>query len=227
MVDILAIGAHPDDIEFGIGGILARAHSEGRAIALCDLTLGEKGTNGTPDQRREESLAAADLLDAQRLFLSFRDCEIADTYEGRLELVRVIRHTKPKLILAPMWRGEGEHPDHIATGLLARAACRYARLAKILPDLPIHRPQGILHYPGRACDGCDFLIDISSHLDTWQAMIDCHASQAKTNPYHEWCLRAASRAGMLIGVDYAQGLVKGNPIAIDDPLTIARGTLEL
>ncbi len=227
VVDILGFGAHPDDIEFACGGILARSAATGKTLALCDLTLGEKGSNGTPEGRKKEALEAASLLNAERLFLNFSDCEIVDTYEGRLELVKVIRQFKPKLVLAPLWKGERNHPDHIATGLMARYACRYARFGNILPDLAPHTVEGILHYPPSAVGGGDFLIDITEHMELLRAMIRCHESQLKTRPYLEWVKKAARQNGFAIGVEYAQGLYTGNPIAIDDLMNISRGTLEI
>jgi N-acetylglucosamine malate deacetylase 1 len=226
MIDILAIGAHPDDIEFGAGGILAKAVAEGKTVALCDLTHGDKGTNGTPKGRREEAMNAAQMLKAEREFLDFKDCEVADTYKGRLQLVEVIRKFKPRLVLAPMWKGERNHPDHIATGLLARAACRYARFSNLLPKIAPHTVEGILHYPTLTCDP-DVLIDVSAYVAQWQALIECHQSQLRSRPYLDWVLTGARAAGCLIGVEYAQGLVKGNPLAIDDIMHVARGTTSL
>jgi LmbE family N-acetylglucosaminyl deacetylase len=127
--DIMAIGAHPDDIEFGCGGILAKMAAEGKKVLLVDLTSGEKGTNGTKEIRQLEGHEAAKTIGAERIFLDFKDCEIFDTYEGRLKLVEIIRTYRPSLVIAPLWKGEMNHPDHIATGLMARAAFRYARLA--------------------------------------------------------------------------------------------------
>jgi bacillithiol biosynthesis deacetylase BshB1 len=226
-VDILAFGAHPDDIEFGCGAILAQCAARGSKIAMVDLTLGDKGSQGTPEERRQEALRSAQLIGAERLFLNFRDCQVIDTYEGRLELVRMIRHFKPKLVLAPIWQGEVNHPDHFACGTMARYACRYARFKQILPELPIHTPQGILHYAHPIQKNPDFLIDVCDAVERWKEMILCHASQLKNRPYLQRCLTAAAHWGSLIGVEYAQPLVKGNPIVIKDPLSIAQGTIEI
>lgn len=226
-VDILAIGAHPDDVEFGCGGILAKMAAQGKSIVIVDATLGEKGTNGNPQLRKEEGERAAALIGAQRVYLDFKDCEVIDSYQGRLEFVKLFRTFRPKLVLAPMWKGVQNHPDHLACGTMARYACRYARFAKILPDLPIHRVQGILHYmPPEPCDP-DFLIDVSEVLDTWKRMMGSHSSQMKTYDFIDWNLRMASRFGMMIGCSHAQGLIKGNAVQIEDLLTIAKGTQEI
>ena len=227
MVDILAFGSHPDDVEFGCGGILAKAAAMGQSVIIVDLTLGEKGTNGNPHLRKAEGEAAALSIGAKRFYLDFKDCEIFDTYENRLKLVRVIREHQPRLVLAPAWNGEKNHPDHLACGLMARYACRYARFAKILPEIPIHQPEGILHYLPHAGKEPDFLIDISSHVEAWKKMMETHRSQMLTAPYSENALKSAAHHGAMINRPYAQGLLAGNPIIIDDILTISQGTKEL
>jgi len=227
MVDVLAFGAHPDDLEFGCGGILAKMSSQKKSIVMVDLTLGDKGTNGTPEGRRQESIAAAKVIGAERVFMDFKDCEVFDSYESRLKFVEVIRTYKPRLILAPEWKGEMNHPDHLACGILARYACRYARFGKILPNLPVHTPEGILHYTGAGSEMPDFLIDISDQVEQWKQMMACHESQLRTHSYMEWVLKKASWLGVLTGGKYAQGLIKGNPVIIDDPMSVARVTREL
>jgi len=227
MVDILALGAHPDDVEFACGAILTKMADEGKSICIADMTLGQKGSHGTPEIRRKEGEAAAKVIGAERVFLDFIDCEMTDSYEGRLKLVKLFREVKPKLVIAPMWKGEQNHPDHLATGLLARHACRYSRFRNILPELPIHWVEGILHYPPPTTEAVDFIVDVTPYIDTWMEMIRCHESQLNTFPYDEWNRRIASKLGVLINADYAQGLVKGNPIVIDDLMAIARGAREI
>ncbi|MEX1013349.1 MAG: bacillithiol biosynthesis deacetylase BshB1 [Waddliaceae bacterium] len=227
MVDILAFGAHPDDIEFGCGGILAKMSKRGASIVLVDLTRGEKGTNGTASIRQKEAEEAAKIIGAPRLFLDFADCELQDNYESRLKIVEVIREYKPKLVLAPDVQYNQNHPDHVACGMMVRAACRFARFSKILPDLPIHRVEGVLHYPNASNDRVDFIVDISQHVEVWKEMIDAHSSQMQTIDYKERTLRIASRLGTLNGCDFAQGLIKENPVIIDDVMTISKGTKEI
>jgi len=227
MTDILAVGAHPDDIEFGCGGILAKMSSKGAKVVMVDLTHGDKGTHGGAITRSQEAENAAKLIKADRIQLNFADCEIIDNYESRLELVKVIREYAPKLVIGPMWQGENNHPDHIACGQMLRFACRYARFKKILPHLKIHRVEGILHYLPLVHALPDFIIDISDHVETWVQMMQAHQSQLKTFDYVDWNLRSAAQLGMWIEKPYAQGLVKGNPIVIDDVMAIAKGIREL
>ncbi|GAB4233565.1 MAG: bacillithiol biosynthesis deacetylase BshB1 [Chlamydiales bacterium] len=227
MVDVLVFGSHPDDVEFGCGGVLAKLASQGKTIVIVDLTLGEKGSNGTPTQRRDEAHAAAHLVNATRMNFEIEDCNVSDTYENRLLMVRIIREYQPRLVLAPMSKGEQNHPDHVACGAMARAACRYARFPNILPELPVHRPEGILHYMQRNFDVPTVLIDISEHVELWKKMIRCHASQLATFPYDDWVLEKASYWGKLIGVEYAQGFYACNPIVVEDIMTISKGTQEI
>lgn len=227
MVDILAFGAHPDDVEFGCGGILAKAADQGYSIVIADLTSGEKGTNGTPEGRRKEGLHSASLIGAKRVYLDFIDCEVYDSYEGRLKLVKVIRENKPKLVLAPQWSGNQTHPDHVACGIMARHACRYARFAKILPELPIHRVQGILHYLSQISGVAEFIIDISDQVKVWKKMMESHASQLQTLQYADLVERNAAQLGGVIGKAYAQGLVSGNPVVVEDIMTISHGVREI
>lgn len=227
MIDVLAFGAHPDDIEFGCGGILAKLAAQNKSIVMVDLTLGDKGTRGNPETRRKEAEAASAVIGAKRIFLDFADCEIIDSYEARLQLVKVIREYRPKLVLAPIWKGEQNHPDHLACGLMARYACRYARFAKILPEIPIHTPEGILHYLYSDYSSPDFLIDVTDHVETWKKMMLCHESQMKGYNYADWCLRAASFLGIMIHKPFAQGLVKGNAIQVEDVMSVAKSTKEI
>jgi N-acetylglucosamine malate deacetylase 1 len=226
-LDVMAVGAHPDDIEFGCGGILAKMSAQNKSMVFVDLTLGDKGTNGTPEIRKKEGEAAARILGAERVYLDFKDCEVFDTYEGRLKLVALIRKYKPRLILGPLWRGQQTHPDHLACGNMLRYACRYARFAKILPDIPIHTPEGILHYLYPGGEESDFIIDVSAHTENWKKMMACHSSQMQTMNFIDNVLRRASMLGVLIGKEYAQGLVKGNPIEIDDLMSVAKSTREI
>lgn len=227
MTDILAFGAHPDDIEFGCGAILAKMAAQGKKIVMVDLTLGDKATNGTVEQRRQEGIEAAKIIGAERVYMDFKDCEIMDTYENRLKLVTVIRRYKPKLILAPLWKGEMNHPDHLACGAMARYACRYSRFKNILPDLPAHTVGGILHYLYPFHAVADFLVDVSDQVETWKKMLACHDSQMQTYSYSDWNTRIAHALGVAVEGQYAQGLVAGNPIIVDDVMVLSKQIREI
>lgn len=227
MVDILAFGAHPDDLEFSCGGILTKMASQGKSIVMVDLTLGDKATNGTPEIRRRESLESAKVIGAERVFMDFKDCEIIDSYESRLKFVEIIRTYKPRLILAPLWEGGFNHPDHLACGVMVRAAFRYSRFANILPHLPKFVPGGIMHYLGSEPKKPDILIDVSENVEQWKKMMSCHKTQHQTFNYSDWVLRGASAYGVMADCAYAQGLIQGTPIIVNDLLEIAHGTREI
>lgn len=126
-VDILVFGAHPDDAEIGAGGMMAREARLGRKIVICDLTAGEMSSNGTPDLRRMEALASADTLGVfERVCLGLPDRGLRDDEAQVAELVRVIREFRPLMIFTP-WH-EDNHPDHVQTTRLVRAAQLNARL---------------------------------------------------------------------------------------------------
>ena len=221
MTDILAIGAHPDDIEFGCGGILAREAKRGKSIVFVDLTRGEMGSNGTPEIREQEAMEAAAVIGAERTMLGLPDCGINDGHLA--EVMAVIRHYRPRVILAPYFEGQGTHPDHIACGLLVRKAARYVRLKKMGDP---HIVQNVLHYPARHFFLPDFLFDISNVVETWKEMISCHKSQMETKNYLDLCLRQSAGWGIHINAAYAQCLIKGNPAVIDSLDAISKGTIE-
>lgn len=227
MVDIMAFGAHPDDIEFGCGGLLCRQSVLGQSIVMVDLTLGQKGTNGTPEQRRDEGLAAAERIGATREVLNFQDCEVQDTPDARLDVVRAIRTHQPKLLLAQNWKSPIQHPDHVAAGRIVQAAARLARFKNILPNLPIHHVEGILYYPGPMCEQTGFLIDISDYVEQWKELILAHKSQHLTYNYLNRCLAGAARWGAMMGTEYAQNLIAHNPVVVNNVMQVAKGTIEL
>jgi bacillithiol biosynthesis deacetylase BshB1 len=126
-LDVLAVGAHPDDVELGCGGTLARLASEGRAVGILHLTRGERGTRGTPEGRRAEAEAAAAALGAAAM--DFLDCGDGGLRTGPAEedsLIVKLRLWRPDLVLAPS--PHDRHPDHTRAHRLVEAACFYAGL---------------------------------------------------------------------------------------------------
>src|ERR1017187_2374031 len=110
-LDLLAFGPHPDDIEIGIGGAIARHVADGHAVGLCDLTAGELGSNGTPEIRRAEATAAARVLGVRwRENLGWPDGEIAATPDLVRSAVDLIRRHRPRALAIPY--GRDRHPDH-------------------------------------------------------------------------------------------------------------------
>jgi LmbE family N-acetylglucosaminyl deacetylase len=210
---ILAIGAHPDDIEFACGGILLAEAARGAEIFLRLCSRGEAGTNGTPDQREAEARRAADMLEAEIAFLEFGgDSHIEFSNANALTLAEHIRLVRPDVLLSSV-TDSNQHPDHAVVGNLARDAARFARYGGIagLRDLPSHSVSHHFGYavtpgaePGRG--RLAIRIDISAHFARWIELMECHQSQLRTRNYIELQAARARLLGVAAGVEYAQAL---------------------
>src|SRR5262249_44110021 len=120
-LDLLVFGPHPDDIEIGLGGTVARHTAAGHSVGLCDLTEGEMGSNGTPEERRAEAVDAARVLGARwRENLRWPDGGITASPEMIRSAVDLIRRHQPRTIAVPYW--EDRHPDHVAASEVLRLA---------------------------------------------------------------------------------------------------------
>lgn len=177
-VDVLAIGAHRDDIELLCGGTLARCADQGYATGIVDLTAGELGTRGTAEVREAEAEAAAKVLNVSvRLNAGFPDAGIFNTQETRERLVGLIRSLTPGVVILPYLRGR--HPDHRITAELGRDACFLSGLAKFGDGEPPHRPHKILYalaYREHAVKPT-FVVDITDQFDRKRRAIACYESQ--------------------------------------------------
>ena len=216
---ILAIGAHPDDLEFGCGSLLAIEAARGSQIKLLVLSKGEAGTAGTPESRQEESMAAAKLIGAKIEFLDLGgDCHIQNTPQNGFRIAAVIRKFKPDILLAPH-TDENQHPDHAAAGKIARDAARFARYGGLveLKDLPVHKITALYFYPVTQdfAAPVDLVIDTSGVYDTWVKMINCHTSQLGNKDYESLVTSRAKALGTAIGAKCAQGLWKNDPLRLN------------
>jgi len=183
MADILAIAAHPDDVELNVAGTLLKSRAAGRSIAICDLTAGERGSRGSADLRRAECDAANAVLgvDAStRWNLGIPDGDIAVSKENILAVVRAIRHFRPAVLLFPGERDR--HPDHEHAHRLVREAYFDAGLRHVhtehdgVAQAP-HRPERIYTFIQRYEREPDFIIDISEHFERKLDAIGAYASQ--------------------------------------------------
>jgi N-acetylglucosamine malate deacetylase 1 len=177
-VDVLAIAAHPDDVELTCGGALLRAVQFGRRTAIIDLTAGETGTRGTPATRAAEAARAAEVLGvAARENLGLPDAALVNTPETRTVVARRIRHFAPRVVIAPAL--QGRHPDHRVAAELVRDACFVAGLTKVAPDVPRHRPFKVVHCLSFREDWLkpSFVVDITEVFDRKLQAIMCFASQ--------------------------------------------------
>ena len=129
--DILAIGAHPDDVEHSIGGTLIKLGDQGKSICIAHMTHGESGTYGSREKRDSEARAAAKYLKADVHWLEFEDTKIEDSLEARLKMIRFIREVRPRLIFCQYYEYPLMHRDHEATGLIVRNSFRMCRFKNI------------------------------------------------------------------------------------------------
>jgi bacillithiol biosynthesis deacetylase BshB1 len=129
-LDILALAAHRDDVEQTCGGTLLKMAQRGYRTGILDLTQGEMGTRGTAEDRTREASEAARILCASwREALDIPDGRVENTWENRLKVARVIRETRPRVLILPYWKGR--HPDHYTASVLGYEACFLAGLAKL------------------------------------------------------------------------------------------------
>ncbi|MFA5991513.1 MAG: PIG-L family deacetylase [Candidatus Doudnabacteria bacterium] len=216
---ILAIGAHPDDVEFGCGGLVIKEVLKGSQVKIVVCSLGEAGTNGTPTDRKKEATAAAKLAGAKIEFLNLGgDCHIQDSPTNAIKLAGIIRKFKPNIVLAPEMQ-RNQHPDHYAVAKIAHAACRVARYGglKEIKKLPIHKVDALYFYPSRAewSSRPDVVIDVSDVQNLWEKTMSAHKSQMKTKSYHDLVFTKAQAMGASVGVKYAIGLWTNDPIRLN------------
>lgn len=221
---ILAFGAHPDDVELGCGGILAKHAAAGDKTGIIDLTLGQMGTRGTVESRLQEAADAARVLGLSlRKNLEMEDGLFVNDHSHRLKVIQALRSYQPDIVLcnAPHDR----HPDHGRASALVSEACFYAGLAKIQTqagDGSVQapwRPRILFHYIQFYDLKPDLLIDISDHFEQKMESILAHKSQfynpASTEPgtliaspeFLEHVRFRAANFGLSTGVKYAEGLI--------------------
>lgn len=225
-LDVLAVGAHPDDVEVGIGGIVAKLAKQGHRVAILDLTEGELATRGSVEERRAEAQFAARILGiAQRANAKLPDGAIANDGPMRQTLIGILRSLRPRVLLCPMHTDR--HPDHDAAHYLVRDANYLAGLARIDTGHAPHRAAHVCYYrvygettPPNA------VIDVSETFETKLAALRAYKSQL-FNPQYEgaetfvssetfWNSIAtrASYWGARIGVAYGEPLYSETPIAL-------------
>jgi N-acetylglucosamine malate deacetylase 1 len=224
MADILVFGAHPDDAEFGMGASMVKFARSGASIAVCVLTRGEAGTFGTAEQREAEMRAAAEKLGGEIEILSYRDCQIFDSYEARVRLAEVVRKFRPRLVFAPYhtnhsYHKDGAaHPDHSATGTIVRSAARYARFSglKDAAGEPWNA-EHILYYMVPRTRTPTLLNDVTPFMEEWESIARCHTSQMslRDGKVLEGLRRFREAYGNLLGVGYAEGFIVEEPLVFD------------
>ncbi len=227
-LDILAIAAHPDDVEITCGGYLIRASSEGKAVGVLDLTRGEMGTYGDASMRDAEALTAAKIMGLHwRGNLSLPDSAVQYNHENKLKIAEVIRRTKPNLVILPHW--EQRHPDHLACQRLGYDACFLSGLKRLSIDGEPHRPHKIIYASYFGSKDFSFLVDISNHIETKCRAIDAYQSQFGDDDrarsifqpglsVFDLIRTRGAALGQQARVAYAEAYTIKETILIDDPL---------
>jgi bacillithiol biosynthesis deacetylase BshB1 len=224
-VDVLLIGAHPDDVEWGAGGIALLLRNSRISFAILDLTSGEMGSRGTPEDRNVEAAMAAEFLGASaRETLHLPDCGLVDAPEHRRLIASVIRRHRPRIVLAPLW--EDRHPDHAAAGLLVRNSQLYCTLTKLDDANPPHKPDAFLFYALHQFAQPCFIVDTTDVFPAKLDLLRTHRSQfAKTaeefgvlaHGVSDYLFGLESRDryfGSLIGARFGEALVADRPMRL-------------
>ena len=231
-VDVLAIAAHPDDVELTCGGTLLKMAEKGYTTGILDFTAGEMGTRGTPETRAKESAAATKLLKASwRSTLGVPDSDVQPTRENKLKLAKVIRELRPRTVIIPYW--EARHPDHYHASTLGYEGCFLAGLKQLPVQGEPYRPFKILYATSFEGMPATFIVDITKQYETRRRAILAYASQfrpAKSEKKQRVFLAIdeldarmdlmARHYGQMIGVRYGEPFLQKELMAVDDIVSL-------
>jgi N-acetylglucosamine malate deacetylase 1 len=225
--DILAFGAHADDVEIGMGAAIAKYAKQGKKIAVCDLTKAELSSNGTVNTRQKEAQAAAEILGVasrETLDLPDRGLFLTPTYIKKV--TEIIRKYKPKIIFAPYW--EDRHPDHANCARLVDEAVFSAGIKKYDANGEAHKADNVFYYLINSTAKPDFIIDVSDYMDKKVASLNAYRSQFMkdehtvdtplVNGYIEMIQAREKLNGTGAGVSYAEGFKAKKPLVINSDL---------
>lgn len=232
-LDALAVGAHPDDVEFSCGGTFIKLVSLGYRVGVLDMARGELGTRGAPEIRSQEAQSAAEAMGLTiRDNLELPDGHIWLTEESRVKMVRKIRRYRPTVIFTHYW--EDPHPDHIHTCQIVREAAHIAGLAKYDSEAgqDRFRPQTVAHFMFPRTVPPTFVVDISEFVEQKQKAVSAYRSQLYNPLSKEPETALSSEAflrrlearqrffGSLIGVDSAEAFVVREALNVKDPIEL-------
>ena len=231
LAPLLAFGAHPDDIEFGCGGVIARETRAGRAAHFVICSRGEAGTSGTPKQRVAEAKKSAALLGATVEFIELDgDAHLEGRAAHAIKLAGILRRVRPSIVLAPSLV-ENQHPDHAKLGRIVRDAARLARYGglKELRRSPPHAIEKLFYYAvtteAEPRDLSPVLVDISAPgiVATWTAAMEAHVSQTSARNYVELQIARARLNGLRAGSSHAIALFPNDPLVVESLAQLSRG----
>jgi len=241
-IEIVAIGSHPDDVEIGIGGTLAKLSHQGIRTGIIDLTNAEPTPNNekyrSPDdfdsdyaeKRLVEAQKAAKILGVERITLDLPNRRLFDDFESRCKLATIFRQWQPSIVIVMYGKTLMASPDHYQAQLITEGALFYSRLTKwgkYFDNLPVHRITSLLYFPVRFLDlhpegFTSMLVDVTNYIDLKQEAILTYKSQgfvpSKTGHSHfpSMLLNWNRSLGSRIGVEYAEHIISPVPIRLDD-----------
>jgi LmbE family N-acetylglucosaminyl deacetylase len=232
LAPLVAFGAHPDDIEFGCGGVIARETGSGRRVHFVVCSRGEAGTSGSPEQRTSEAERAAATLGATLEFIELDgDSHLELRAAHAIRIAGVLRQVRPGIVLAPSCV-ENQHPDHWRLGKLVRDAARLARYGGVreLREYPPHAIGRLFYYAvtteAEPRDISPVLVDMSDPVlvGRWTSAMECHASQTGARNYVELQLTRARLWGARAGIGHAIPLFPNDPLVLDSLRDVERGS---
>jgi N-acetylglucosamine malate deacetylase 1 len=236
-VDILAIAAHPDDVELTCGGTLIKMAKNGYKTGILDLTAGEMGTRGTPETRAKEAARAAKILKVSwRGTLGVPDSDVQPSRQHKMRLAQVIRDLRPKTVIIPYW--EARHPDHYHASTLAYEGCFLAGLKQLPLNGEPHRPFKILYATSFEGMPATFVVDISKEYAERRKAVLCYGSQfypAKSEKKQKVFLAIdeldpkmdmlAKFWGQQIGVAYGEPFLQKELMVVEDVVELANRSI--
>ena len=236
-VDILAIGVHPDDVELSCSGTLLKHIDLGYSVAILDLTAGELGTRGSGPLRLQEAEEAGKVLGVQhRVNIEMEDGFFDHSTENKMKIIKVIRHFRPKIILANAV--DDRHPDHGRAAKLVHDACFLSGLMKIKTTSvdgsaqDRWRPKAIYHYIQDKVLDADLIVDITPYLAKKMESILAFRSQfydpnsreadspISGQDFLEFIKARARVYGRQIGVEFGEGFTMARPPGVEDLLSL-------
>jgi bacillithiol biosynthesis deacetylase BshB1 len=231
-LDLLAIAAHPDDVELTCGGTLNKMARLGYKTGILDLTAGEMGTRGTPETRAKEAAKAAKLLGvAWRGTLGVPDSDVQPSRQHKLRLAALIRELRPKTVILPYW--QARHPDHYHASTLGYEGCFLAGLKQLPIAGEPHRPFKILYSTSYADVRPTFVVDITREFEQRRKAILAFSSQfrpAKRAAKSEVFLaidrleaemnQLARHYGQMIGVKYGEPFFTKELMQVEDVIAM-------
>ena len=230
-LDILAFGAHPDDVELGCGGTVAKEVSNGKKVGIIDLTRGELGTRGSVDLRDQESKLASNILGLElRENLNFKDGFFQNNESNQIEIIKVIRRYRPEIVLCNA--EDDRHIDHPKAAELVSSACFLSGLRKIETSdngksQKEWRPKNVYHYIQWKNSSPDFLVDISGFISIKLKAIKAYSSQfydpnsnepetpISSKNFIDNVINRSADLGRLINVEHAEGFTSKKSLGIN------------